>query len=171
MASIVLQKTFGSRQDIKVFDDDVVMVDDVLAPDAIVTHYEGEVRVALNPVEPTLLEVGDVPYIARIHIKREEGWQEHLGWKALLLDYVEGALPDNIALAVYTNPEADGYLFTTGKFQWFEEDQMYGCVCPPGYEPEHDTVNFSMLLGSNKYSVFSLWDNLDEITVDTGGDI
>jgi len=170
--TVILQKTFADRNDILVHDNGDVYVDGVLTPGAVVSDYEGETRVAIDQYSPTLLQVNDVPFIARIHIKREPGWQGNIGWKALLLDYAQGALPANIALAVYSNPEANGYLFTTGKFQWFEEDQLYGAICPPGHEPGAGvTVNFSMLSGSAKYSVFSLWDNLEEITVETGGDL
>ena len=166
-----LQKTFGQRDDVILYIDDTVTVDGQIVPDAIVTDYEGAKRIALNSAEPSMLQVNAIPAIARIEVVREPGWQGALGWRASLLDLVQGDNPGVIALAVYQHPEAKDYLFTTGAFIFNEQTQLWNTVCPPGHEPEHADVNFSMLYASIVYSPFTLWSEQDSIIVETGGDI
>ena len=169
--TIINRTTFGTRDDVILYDDDSVDVNGVPYPDAIVTEYEGQKRVALNPAEPTQIQVNALPEFAQIRITRVSGWNDVLGWKAELINLEEGLVPNAMAIAVYNEPEGNGYLFTTGAFVKNEETGYWESICPPGHENGHETINFSLLYGSLKYSTFSLFDNFDEMEFSAGGDI
>jgi hypothetical protein len=171
MADVIQRKTNGPRDDILVYADDTVTVNGSPAPDAIVTHHEGIVRVALDTAEPKMLFVNPVPPISRIRITRIPGWNDVMGWKAELMDSVPEVSPGVISLAVYQHPEADGYLYTTGAFVLDEETGLWGCVCPAGHEEGVVDYNFSMLYASVKYSPFTLFSNFDEMEFTVGGDL
>ena len=167
--SIVLQKTFGGRKTVELFDDDTVTVNGIVAPAAVVSTYNGEKRVSVNG--DTILDINPYPVFERVKVTRQVGWQGNLGWRVELLDSVPEVSPGVNSLAVYSNPEADGYLFTTGAFILDAETGLWGAVCPAGHEPGQVDVNFSMLYASLPYSPFTLWAEYDFLEVEIGGDI
>ncbi len=89
-------------------------------------------------------------------VTREPGWQGTLGYRFVLGGYDDGFVPGNLAMAVYSNPECDGYLYTTGAFVWDDVEQEWYAVCPAGQEPGDAAINFGMLNGATPISCFTL---------------
>jgi len=65
----------------------------------------------------------------------------------------ENFTPANLAIAEYTNPDCDGYLYTTGAFQ--EENGEYFAVCPSGQEKGDVDINLGILYGAVPLSCFT----------------
>jgi hypothetical protein len=57
MAGIVLQKTKGTEYDLILYDDDTVTVDGIPVPNAVVSHVDNGITVALDPTKLTELQV------------------------------------------------------------------------------------------------------------------
>ena len=171
MADVILQKTFGPRRDIKVFSDDTVTVNGVSTP-ATVTHTSEGITVALRPTEPDMLEVDNgAMSFAAVKITRQPGWQDSEGWRAELINVASEVTPNAIAIAVYDGPEATGYKFTTGAMVLDPKTELWTSVCPPGHEPAgpNSAIHFAVLLGSAKYTFFTLWEDRDEVEFTVSG--
>lgn len=169
MSNIILQQT-SRDYDILLYDDDTVTVDGAPAPSAVVTEVDGIKRVSLegDTIIQVNAAVNEETTLCNVRIVREEGWQGSLGWRAELLDWNPTQTPNAMALAIYSNTNAQGYLFTPGAFVL--TDGVWGCVCPPGHEPGQENIHFSMLIGSIPYSAFTLQYDSDDQTFLTGGD-
>jgi len=89
-----------------------------------------------------------------ITVTRHEGWQGNIGWKAIIESGEEIFTPTNLSMAEYTNPDCDGYLYTTGAFQ--DIDGVFTAVCPPGQEKGDVDLNLGLLYGAAKLSCFTL---------------
>jgi len=171
---IIMQYTKESSGiDIFVYDDDsVTEIDGTPLPDAIVKHNaDGTISVDLdgNGID----DIQPWPVLATIRIRREEGWQGNLGWRAHILEWDDSIDPSVYALAVYSGPEGQGYLYTTGyttgAFVFDDDEGLWGAVAPPGQEPGQADVHFGMLYASINYSNFTLFANFDEQEFQTGG--
>ena len=97
-------------------------------------------------------------------VTRVEGWQGNLGYRFVLDGYDDGFAPTNLAMAVYSSAECDGYLYTTGAFQHDSESGVYFAECPAGQEPGLAAINFGMLEGSAPIKCFTLPEGVMEQT-------
>jgi len=71
--------------------------------------------------------------------------------------------PTNLAMAEYTNPDCDGYLYTTGAFQ--DVEGVWTAVCPAGQEKGDVDINLGLLYGAAKLSCFTLKAGVQEQTI------
>lgn len=110
---------------------------------------------AWNPPLPPGVTAPDVKSLSVI-IQREEGWQGALGFRVTLKANSEDYVPTNLALAVYSAANCDGYLYTTGAFQLDAETGEYSAVCPAGQEPGDVDVHMGLLYGAAQLSCFTL---------------
>ena len=131
-----------------------------------INELQGEIA---NPTDDAAYEP-DTPEIVipdnnqlTIKVVREEGWQGAMGFRVTLLTADPAFTPGVLALAVYTSPECEGYLYTTGAF--IETDGVWGAVCPAGQEPGEDAVNFGLLNGPTPIRCFTLAEGRDEMSV------
>jgi hypothetical protein len=88
-----------------------------------------------------------------ITITREPGWQGNIGWRAVITSGEEKFIPANLAIAEYSNPNCDGYLYTTGAFQ--QDGDTWFAQCPPGQEKGNVDVHLGLLYGAAQLSCFT----------------
>jgi hypothetical protein len=98
-----------------------------------------------------------------ITVTREPGWNDIIGWKAVITAGEENFTPTNLAMAEYTNPNCDGYLYTTGAFQ--QDGDTWYAVCPPGQEKGDVDVNLGLLYGAAQLACFTFKAGEQEMTV------
>jgi len=161
MSEIILQCTFGMRDDVLVYEDDTVTVNGISKETAKVTHKDGVVSVALDHGRPTLQQINPYPEIGTVFVSRQG-----VGWKAILPD---GRIPGVKSLAVYENPEAEALLFNTGPFAKDSDTGLWYVDCPTGKEPRSSSVHFSLMIGIKPYSAFTLWEGIDSMEFSVGG--
>jgi hypothetical protein len=111
--------------------------------------------IAWNPPLPPGVTAPAINSLSVV-IKREPGWQDNLGFRVTLKAATEDYVPTNIALAVYSGPNCEGYQYTTGAFQQDAESGEYYAVCPAGFEPGNVAINFGLLYGAAQLSCFTL---------------
>ncbi len=134
--------------------------DDVLTLENFIQAIQNDIdRPTADPeyVPPASPEIEKPTYSSlTAEVTREPGWQGTLGYRFVLGGYDDGFVPGNLAMAVYSNPECDGYLYTTGAFVWDDVEQEWYAVCPAGQEPGDAAINFGMLNGATPISCFTL---------------
>ena len=81
-----------------------------------------------------------------VTVTREPGWNAALGFKVELNSTDEDFTPGQMALAVYTNADCQDYEYTTGAFVLTGE--IWGAVCPAGFEPGDTDIHFGILYGA-----------------------
>ncbi len=97
-------------------------------------------------------------------VTRQPGWNDILGYRFVINSMADDFEPTSLAMAVYTNPDCDGYLYTTGAFQWDVTAEEWFAVCPPGQEPGDADINFGVLYGAATLSCFTLDAGIEENT-------
>lgn len=140
-----------------------VVADEIAAKDFVKTiqadiDYPPESEV-YNPTLPPGVNPPDVSSLI-ITLTRQPGWNDALGWKAVITAGEEVFTPTNLAMAEYTNPNCDGYLYTTGAFQ--QEGDTWFAVCPPGQEKGDVDLNFGLLYGAAQLACFTLTAGVQE---------
>jgi hypothetical protein len=113
--------------------------------------YPSEASV-YNPELPPGVNPPDVSSII-ITLTREAGWNDVIGWRAVITAGEENFEPTNLAMAEYTNPDCDGYLYTTGAFQ--QDGDTWYAVCPAGQEKGDVNVNLGLLYGAAQLACFT----------------
>lgn len=168
MAEIVLQYTSPTAGDIFLYDDDTVtLTDGTPQPQAVVKHEDGIPSIDL--FNNGIWLVNDYPVFIEIEVTREPGWQGNLGYRVILLNLDPNDTPGNYALAIYAEPDGRNYQYTTGAFQFFEDLQQWGAVCPPGFEPGQEDIYMGILEGSAPYGCFTLHADKDSGVFYAGG--
>jgi hypothetical protein len=123
--------------------------------------YPSEASV-YNPTLPPGVNPPDVSSII-ITLTREPGWNDVIGWRAVITAGAENFTPTNLAMAEYTNPNCDGYLYTTGAFQ--QDGDTWYAVCPAGQEKGDVDVNLGLLYGAAQLACFTFTAGEQEMTV------
>lgn len=169
MANVMQYTKKTSGIDVLVKDDDTVTeLNGTLLPNAVVTHNpDNTISVDLNG--NGIEDIQPYPALAEVRITREPGWQGVLGWKMEILNWDASIDPSVYALSVYSDPEGQGYLFTTGAMVLDPVTGLWGTTCPAGFEPGQNNINFGMLYASLNYSNFTLYYNFDTMDFTTGG--
>lgn len=98
-----------------------------------------------------------------ITITREAGWEGVIGWKAVISSGEENFTPANLAIAEYTNPNCDGFLYTTGAFQ--QDGDTWYAVCPAGQEKGDVDINLGLLYGAAQLACFTFAAGNQEQTI------
>ncbi len=109
---------------------------------------------AYSPTEPPAVTEPTFGSLTA-HVVREPGWNDVLGYRFTLVGYDDTFVPTNLAMAVYSGADCNGYLYTTGAFK-DDGDGVYYAICPPGQEPGDVDIHFGMLEGSLSVSCFTL---------------
>jgi hypothetical protein len=91
-----------------------------------------------------------------VTVTREAGWNDNLGFRVVLNANDPDYTPTNLALAVYSGADCNGYLYTTGAFQLDSETGKYFAVCPPGQEPGDVDIHMGLLYGAAQLSCWTL---------------
>jgi len=162
----LLQHTGPTIGDNIVNDDNSVTTDGVANPSAVVTTSDGLIRVDCNG--NGIIDANPVPALGSIRVTREPGWQGNLGYRVVLEDWDEGATPNAIALAIYTNPDGQNYSYTTGAMLW--DGTEWYATCPPGFEPGQNDIHMGFLYGALRISAFTMFADWDEQVFFGGGD-
>jgi hypothetical protein len=137
-------------------------------PNAVVSQAQGLIRLDANG--NGIIDAHPVPTLGHILVTREPGWQGALGYRVVLLDWAEDAIPNAIALAIYNQPNGVDYSYTTGAMQWDPGLEQWYAVCPPGFEPGQADIYMGFLYGSLRISAFTMFADWDEQTFTGGGD-
>jgi len=91
-----------------------------------------------------------------ITVTRVPGWNDVLGYRFVIDSMDPEFTPGVLSPAVYQNPNCDGYLYTTGAFQWDSEAQEWYAICPAGQEPGDEDINFGLLYSGTPTKCFTL---------------
>lgn len=91
-----------------------------------------------------------------VTVKREEGWQGNLGWRAVITSADEAFEPTSLAISVHTGANCEGYKYTTGAFQQDPETMEWYAICPPGQEPGDADEFMGLLYAAAQLSCFTL---------------
>jgi len=90
-------------------------------------------------------------------ITREPGWNDVLGFRFVIAKIDDNTWsPGILSMGVYSNPECDGYLYTTGAFSWDAEKEEWYAQCPAGQEPGDADVHFGLLESGQSVMCFTL---------------
>lgn len=167
MANVVMRHT-SPFSDTWVYDDDTVITDGVTQENAVVSEYEGTKRVSLHG--DSIIQINPVPELCNIRVTRQVGWEGNLGFKVELLDIAADEDPAVLALAVYNQPDGVAYAYTTGAMVLDPETDLWGAVCPAGFEPGDVDIHLGMLYASINYSAFTLNAGVQTAEFVAGGD-
>lgn len=104
-------------------------------------------------------------------VTRQTGWNDALGWKAVISSASENFAPANLAISVHTGADCTGYKYTTGAFQYDSENDEYFAICPPGQEPGDADEFMGLLYGGAQLACWTLEAGVSEKSIyayDTG---
>lgn len=164
-----LQHTSPVTGNTFVLDDYSVKTDNIPDVNAVVDVVDGIIRVDVNGNGS--LDINPVPTLGTVRVTRVPGYLGNIGFHVVLEDWDASATPNAIALAVYSEPNAVGYLYTTGAMLWNSEEEEWGCICPPGFEPgDNVDIHFAILYGATPISTFTLQASQSSYSFATGGD-
>ena len=168
MANVIMQHTGPDIGDNWVYDDGTVITDGVPNPNAVITTYQGIKRVDFTG--NGIIDANQVPNLGSIKVTRVPGWQGNLGYRVVLQDWAAGATPNAIALAIYSQPNGEGYQYTTGAMLWDATNEEWYCTCPSGFEPGQNDIHMGFLYGAKRISAFTMLAEHNEWLFSGGGD-